>query len=167
MLLRTLRFFGLMFTALSMGTALCHFLEMPGKMTLDGNQWLLFLQRTYHPLITFGVYFEVAAVFTVVILTIYLRRRMPAFAWTLIAALCLIAADASYWIWIEPIGKSLSTLAAKALPPEWEEMRLQWEMTYAARAGVDILALACLVISVLVDTPRNPVARRSFSRDRG
>jgi hypothetical protein len=167
MLLRTLRFFALMFTALSMGTALSHFLEMPGKMTLDGHQWLLFLQRTYHPLITFGVYFEVAAVFNVVILAVYLRRRMPAFAWTLVAALCLIAADASYWIWIDPIGKSLVTLAAKALPAEWEEMRQQWELTHAARAAVDILALGSLVISVLADTPLNPVARRSFSRDRG
>jgi hypothetical protein len=49
MLVRIWRLVTIMVIALSMGTALCHLLEMPAKITYDGALWLTLLQTLYPP----------------------------------------------------------------------------------------------------------------------
>ncbi len=59
MLVKIWRLVTIMLTALSMGTALCHFLEMPAKITYDGALWLTLLQTLYPPAFgTIGAFFE-------------------------------------------------------------------------------------------------------------
>jgi hypothetical protein len=60
MLVRIWRLVTIMVIALSMGTALCHLLEMPAKITYDGALWLTLLQTLYPPAFgTIGALFEV------------------------------------------------------------------------------------------------------------
>jgi hypothetical protein len=60
MLVRIWRLVTIMVIALSMGTALCHLLEMPAKITYDGALWLTLLQTLYPPAFgTIGAFFEV------------------------------------------------------------------------------------------------------------
>jgi hypothetical protein len=153
MLLRTWRLATIMFTALSMGTALAHLLEMPAKLTYDGSLWLLLLQTLYPSFGTIGGSCEVAAVVTSVVLVGLVRNHRRAFGWTFAAALALVAAHAAFWIWVASVNTTLLPLTPETLPSDWTRLRDQWEYTHAARAVLQIFALTFLAISVLVETP--------------
>jgi hypothetical protein len=153
MLVKIWRLVTIMLTALSMGTALCHLLEMPAKITYEGALWLTLLQTLYPPAFgTIGAFFEVGAVVTAVMLAFLVRRR-PAFVWTLLGALCLVVAHAAFWIWVAPVNATMSPLTPETLPADWMRLRNQWEYTHAARAVLQIVALGALVFSILVEIP--------------
>jgi hypothetical protein len=156
-----------MLTALSMGTALCHLLEMPAKITYDGALWLTLLQTLYPPAFgTIGAFFEVGAVVTAVVLAFLVRRRRPAFVWTLLGALCLVAAHAAFWIWVAPVNAKMLPLTVETLPADWLGLRDQWEYTHAARAVLQIVALGALVLSILVEVPTDVSSQRDSARHR-
>ncbi len=154
MLLRLWRLATIMFTALSMGPAICHLLELPAKIALDGALWLRLLQTLYPPAFgTIGAFFEVGAVVTAVVLVFLVRQRRPAFGWTLLGAFCLIASHLAFWIWVAPVNATMAPLTPETLPADWMRLRDRWEYTHAARAILQIMALAALVFSILVEIP--------------
>jgi hypothetical protein len=143
-----------MLTALSMGTALAHLLEMPAKLGFDGQMWLFLLQKLYPPAFgTIGAVFEVGAVITVLVLLFLVRQRVPAFRWTLLGALCLIAAHAAFWFWVAPVNSAMLPLTSETLPADWTSLRNQWEYVHSTRAGLQIIALAALILSILAEIP--------------
>jgi hypothetical protein len=152
MKLRIWRLLTIMLAALSMGVALCHLMEMPAKLAYDGPMWLTLLQTLYPPTFgTVGAVFEVGAVVTTLVLVFLVRHRRPAFGWTVVAALCLAAAHAAFWIWIAPVNATLGAATASSLPPDWMTLRDRWEYTHAARAILQIVGLGALVYSVLTE----------------
>jgi hypothetical protein len=161
MLLRTWRLLTIVLIALSLGPALGHLLELPAKMAYEGPLWLLVSQTLYGTFGTMGAAFEVGAVVAVVLLAIGVRGRHPAFGWTLMGTLCVLAAHAAYWVWLAPVNATIATLAADTLPSSWTELRRQWEYTHAARAVLQLIALGALVFSVLLEIPAGPDGKRS------
>lgn len=162
MLLRTWRLLTIMLTALSLAPALGHLLELPAKMSYDGTLWLTVSQTLYASFGTFGAAFEVGAVLTSVVLAILVRHRRPAFAWTLLGALCLVATHAAFWIFLAPVNAAIAALTPETLPADWMSLRTQWEYTHAARAVLQIIALGALVFSLLVEIPSD--ASRNLTR---
>lgn len=156
MLVKIWRMVTIMLTALSMGTALGHLLEMPAKITYDGALWLTLLQTLYPPAFgTIGAFFEVGAVVTAVVLAFLVRRHRPAFGWTLLGAICVVAAHAAFWVWVAPVNATMLPLTPENLPADWSGLRDQWEYTHAARAVLQMIALGALVFSVLAEIPRD------------
>ena len=47
----------------------------------------------------------------------------------------------------------IAMMSAASLPPGWEAVRAQWEYGHTIRAVLEILALAALTWSFLVETP--------------
>ncbi|HHF7373398.1 hypothetical protein [Legionella bozemanae] len=47
-----------------------------------------------------------------------------------------------------------ATLSPETLPPDWTRLRDQWEFAHASRAILQIIALAALVISILIELPQ-------------
>jgi hypothetical protein len=45
-----------------MGTTLCHVLEMPAKMKLDGAVWMMLQQNLYRGFASVGGFIEIAAI---------------------------------------------------------------------------------------------------------
>jgi len=155
MLVKLWRLVTVMFIGLSMAPALCHLLEMPAKLTYDGALWLTLLHTLYWAFGTIGAFFEVGAVITSVTLTFLVRQRWPAFGWTLLGALCLVTAHASFWIWIAPVNATMAALTPETLPTDWMSLRDQWEYMHAVRAVLQAIALGAVVYSILVETPGN------------
>jgi hypothetical protein len=153
MFVKTWRLITIMFTALSMGMALCHLLEMPAKMTYEGALWLTLLHTLYGAFGTIGAFIEVGAVVTAVLLAFLVRQRRSAFGWTLLGALCLVAAHVAWWVWVAPVNATMAPLTPETLPADWMGLRDQWEYTHAARAVLQIIALGALVFSILVEIP--------------
>jgi hypothetical protein len=153
MFLQLWRLLTILLTALSMSVAVCHLLEMPPKLGYDGATWLGLLQTLYPPMFgTLGGGFETGAMITSLVLVWLVRHRRPAFGWTLLGAVLLLAMHAVFWIWIVPVNATLLPLTPETLPPNWSALRNQWEYAHAARALMQLAALAALVWSVLGET---------------
>ncbi len=153
MQVRTWRLITIMFTALSMGMAFSHLLELPAKMTYDAALWLTVQHTLYGAFGLIGAVIEVGAVLTAAILAILVRQRQPSFGWTLLGALCLVAAHVAWWIWLAPVNDVIAQLTTPTLPAGWENLRNQWEYTHAVRAILQIIALGAMVFSILVEEP--------------
>ena len=93
------------------------------------------------------------------VLAFLVRAQRAAFAWTLLGALCLVAAHVAFWVWIAPVNATLVPLTPETLPPDWMRLRNQWEYTHAARAVLQIIALGALVFSILVEPPNQHFQR--------
>lgn len=153
--MKSLRFLTIMLTALSLSAAFAHLLEMLAKLTYNGAQWLGLLQTLYPTYGKVSGVCEIGAVVAVLVLVVALRSHRTAFLWTLLAATCLIATHATFWIWVAPVNAALVPLSPETLPADWTRLRNQWEFAHAARAILQIVALAALVISILAELPPN------------
>ncbi len=103
MFIRTWTLLTFMLTALSLGVAIGHLLELPAKMRCEGPMWLKVQQTLYGPGFgTFGAGFEVGAVVATAVLAVLLRHKPPAFGWVVLAALCIVATRAAFWILLAP-----------------------------------------------------------------
>lgn len=153
MLLRNWRLLTIMLTALSLGPALGHLLELPAKMSYEGALWLTVSQTLYATFGTVGAAFEVGAVVATVVLAIMVRQRRPAFGWTIFGAVCVVVSHAAFWIWLAPVNATISALTIETLPSNWLGLRNQWEYTHAARAVLQVIALGALVFSIHVEKP--------------
>ncbi|SPC05220.1 conserved membrane hypothetical protein [Cupriavidus oxalaticus] len=151
--MKVLRFLVIMLTALSMSAAVAHLLEMPAKLNYDGALWLKLLQTLYPTFGKVSGVCEIGAVIACLALVAVVRKRRRAFRWTLLAASCLAATHAIFWIWVAPVNTALVPLSPETLPANWERWRDQWEFAHAARAILQIVALAALVVSVLTELP--------------
>lgn len=160
--MKVLRFTTIMLTALSLSAAFAHLLEMPAKLKYEGALWLKLLQTLYPAFGTIAGACEVGAVAAAWVLVVAVHSRPRPLGWTLLAASCLAATHAIFWIWVAPVNAALMPLSPEKLPVDWARLREQWEFAHATRAILQIIALAALVISVLVDSPdrRHPESGR-------
>lgn len=152
--MRALRFVTLMLAALSMGMAFGHLLEMPAKLAYQGSVWLMLQQTLYGNFRVLGLLLDTGAVVCALVLTILVRKRRPALGWTIFGTICLVGAHAAWWAGAVPINAAIAQFTPQTLPPDWTQLRVQWEYTHALRAGLQVAALGALLFSVLAETPR-------------
>jgi len=156
MFVRIWRFVTLMFVALSMAMAFAHLLQMPPRMRFDGPLWLHSQQLFEYFGPPVGAILESGAWISAVILCILVSRRRAAFRWTLAAALLVVSAHVLWWWYVNPANQQIAQWTPETLPADWKAWRAQWEYTHAARAILQIVGFAALVISVLLETPGDP-----------
>lgn len=155
MFLKSWRMLTIMLVALSLGPALGHLLELPAKMLYDGPLWLKISQTLYSTFGTVGAVFEVSAVVAAAFLAFLVRHRRPAFGWTMLGAFSVVASHTAFWIWLAPVNAIIAVATTETLPADWVGLRYQWECTHAARAILQLIALASLAFSVVIETSAN------------
>lgn len=144
--LNTARFFSFLFVALVLAPAMAHLLELPNKIGLSREDYLIVQNLPW-----LGV-------------TGHCRRRGAAvdagsgdhgpppaprvFALTLAAFLCALAAHVVFWIFTFPTNRETSNWTV--LPENWMTLRAQWEYSHAAGAVLNLVVFIMLVLSVLV-----------------
>jgi hypothetical protein len=153
MLIKTWRLITIMFVSLSMSMAFCHLLQLPPRMSYDAELWRATqsMFRLFGPPV--GAIIEIGALVLAAILTFLVRQRRPAFRWTLACAVCLFAAQAAWWLLINPANNEMVHWTMNSIPADWTRYREQWEYTHAARAILQIAALGALAISLIRETP--------------
>jgi hypothetical protein len=152
-LVKTWRFLTIMLVAIALSAALAHLMELPGKMGYDGPLYAK-LHRTLYP--TFGHtagWAEGAALLSVIGLAWAVRNRAGTFALTATAGACQVAAMAVFLLFVMPANRVIASWQLDAIPPDWQQWRNQWEYGHAARAVLELVALAALVLSVVRETP--------------
>jgi hypothetical protein len=143
---RNLAFFiALIATAIALGAALAHLLELPNKIHLPADQYFV-VQKAYRgwnrlALLLLG---ELASMTWLTIL----YWAQPAVRWPVIAALaCLVAAQAIFWTFTYPANFATSNWTH--IPANWQALRSRWEYSHAAGALFQVGAMAALIIAVL------------------
>ena len=115
---KVLRFVSLLLVALIFGLAFCHVMEMPGKLRLNGTEWLTVQQNRY---IAFGepigATIEVAAILTTWLLVFLVWNRRPAVYWTLGAAICVSVGLAEWFVVVAPMNAILGAWTSGLSPP--------------------------------------------------
>lgn len=155
MFLKIWRFLTLLLAALSMGMAFGgHLLQLPPRMGYDAELWrkTQSMYQLFGPPV--GAIIEGGAWISAVVLVVLVRRRRPAFRWTLIGALGFVLAQVAWWLFVFPVNRQMVNWTPQAMPADWMRWRAQWEYTHAVRALLQIGGLAALIGSVLVETPQ-------------
>jgi hypothetical protein len=142
--LSSLRFLSLLLTALAMAPALAHLFELPNKIGLSGDDYLI-VQQIYRGWASLGIV-VMAALVSTFLLAVMVRRQPRAFCLTLIAFLCLVGTQALFWLFTYPANQQTHNWTM--LPANWTELRHRWEYSHAASAVLDVLALIALALSV-------------------
>lgn len=154
--LKLLRFVNLLLVTLTLSLTVCHVMEIPGKLRLAGPDWLTVQHNLY---IAFGVPLGAGIELLAIALTWWLafrvRRRRPAFGWTLTAAVCVTAGLAVWFLLVAPMNTVLNGWTPETLPADWVSVRNRWETGHAIHAALFLLAFGALVTALLAETPND------------
>jgi len=140
-----MRFMSLLFTALALAPALAHVLELPNKINLSGEDYLT-VQQIYRGWALLGIV-VVGALLSTLVLTIMVRKEPEIFTLTLISFLCIVGTQVVFWVFTYPVNQKANNWTL--LPENWLELRNQWEYSHATGAGLDLIALITLILSVV------------------
>lgn len=152
MLLKTLRFISLLLTALTLAPLYAHVLELPGKMTLSGAEWLAVQHNLYGGFALSGAFSEILGLLATLALAVLVRKRRLAFALTLVAALCFVGMLVVFALGNNPINGQIAAWTPATLPANWRQARDAWEACHATSAGLAAVAFCTLLIATLCDT---------------
>ncbi len=144
--LRLLQFLAIVLTALALIPAGAHLFELPNKIGLPRDSYLV-VQGIYAGWALFGIVY-LAALVTNVVLAIKLRRQRPAFLFVLTAALCLVVFFAVFFAWTFPANQATANWTT--MPDNWTELRQEWEYSHAMNAVVMFIALCSVTLSVIM-----------------
>jgi hypothetical protein len=156
-MLRILRFLTLLLTGLALTMTSAHVLEMPQKLQYDPALYTTVNATLYRYFALVGSAYTVGALVASVLLTVAVRNRRSAFAWTACGAFLLLVAFASWLILVNPVNLRIAQAMAadpRAVPKLWMLLRVRWESGHLLGFFLQLAGFAALVISVLVDTPR-------------
>lgn len=138
-------FIVLLATALALGAALAHALELPNKINLPKDEYFV-VQKAYRgwSQLSYLLVIELIAMLTVAALS----RHEPQELWpTIIAIVCLIAAQAVFWTFTYPAN--VVTDNWTAVPAQWEDVRARWEYSHLVGAAFQLMAMSALIVAVL------------------
>jgi Domain of unknown function (DUF1772) len=145
MTITALRLIALLFTALSLGAALAHALELVNKMKLSRQEYLI-AQKLYRGWEWLGVV-EAVALFSTLGLAITVRHEPAAFWPAAVSVLCIAATLGVFLVATSPANRE--TKKWSEAPDNWMEVRKRWEYSHAIRASLFGVALIALILSVL------------------
>jgi hypothetical protein len=139
-------FVALMSTALALGAALAHLLELPNKIGLPRDQYFL-VQAIYRGWNQLA--YLLAVQFGSIVAVIGMSRQRPSvFRSALLACVALIAAQLVFWTTTYPAN--VATNDWTTIPENWETLRRQWEYSHAVGAAFQAVAMAGLIIAALL-----------------
>ena len=147
---KTIYFIALFFVAVALGPALAHLLELPNKINLSREEYLT-VQQIYRGWALLGIV-VFGALLSTLALTITLRHQRNAFIFALIAFLCIVGTQIVFWTYTYPANQATNNWTM--LPENWSDLRRQWEYSHATSAGLNLIALVAMILSVLARRAR-------------
>ena len=156
-----LQLIAIVLVALAAALSAAHALEMPGKMRLDKESYLM-VQRIYYPGFTFGGLSEPLGIVAVAILLYFVPAGSAVFWLVLTALIGMFAVMAVFWIVTQPANKiwvenmKLGAAGARffgtgpsgAAAADWTMVRDRWEWSHLARAILATASFLCLLTAL-------------------
>jgi heme/copper-type cytochrome/quinol oxidase subunit 1 len=144
--LRTAQFVAIVLTALALVPAGAHLFELLNKIGLSQQEYFV-VQGIYRGWALFGIVLF-GALGANLVLAILARRQRAPFRLALSAFLLVAATLVIFFIWTYPANQATSNWTV--VPPNWQELRLQWEYAHATNAVLTFLALCAVTLSALL-----------------
>lgn len=144
MTVAVLRFVSLLFVALALAPSAAHVLEMPHKIGMSAADYLT-VQRIYQGWALLGIV-VIGALLSTLALAYFERADPRGFAMSVVAFLCIVAAQIVFWTYTYPVNSA--TRNWTMLPENWMALRTQWEYSHAAGAALTLLAFLVLLVNV-------------------
>lgn len=153
----------LFLVAITMGLAVAHALEFPGKLRLDEEAYRT-VQAIYYPGFTIGgLVAELGGLVILAVLLFLAPYGTARFWWTAAAFGFMLLLHGTYWVWTHPVngfwlqdtnigaagGAFFSTFAGA--DADWRKLRNVWEYSHVARAVLG--AAGFLSMSVALTRP--------------
>ena len=138
-------FVALLSTAVALGPALAHLLELPNKIDLARSDYFT-VQQIYRGWSLLGGLLLVEFV-SLIAVVLYARadKRMRNAA--LVALLCLVGAQLLFWVFTYPANAATENWTVQ--PENWRELRQRWEFSHAGGAVLQLIAMASLIAGVV------------------
>lgn len=166
----TLEVVSILLVAITMGVALAHALELPGKLRLDESTYSV-VQTIYYPGFTIGGVSEPLAIVSTLILLFANPRDPERFVLVLVALIALVATQVVFWLVTQPANRvwlkhqKLSAAGAKFFAiqeaeqapdqeiagSDWIGLRNRWEYSHVARAVLSGIGLIALVLAIAIN----------------
>ena len=134
-----------LFVALALAPAMAHLLELPNKIGLSRDEYLV-VQQIYRGWALLG-FVVVLALASTLALAVRVRRRPGEFGPALTAFLSILGTQVLFWTFTFPANEQTANWTM--LPDNWEALRRQWEYSHATAAILNLVALIGVIISVL------------------
>ena len=155
--LRLLRLATILLVAMVAGLAFAHVLERPAKMQFDPALYLTIQQSLYvhwgPPQI--GGFLEPAAILATGLLAFFLRKDRRGLSFALGALFALLLAFPVVFFWmVAPANAAFLAATLPTLPPNWADLRSNWETGHAIRFVLQFAALALLTLEATTP-PKN------------
>jgi hypothetical protein len=129
-----------------MAAGFAHLLELPNKINLSRENYLT-VQQIYRGWALLGIVIF-GSLLSTLVLTILARHNPNEFRLALIALVCIAASLVVFFTFTYPANQQTDNWTV--LPENWMELRKHWEYSHAAGAGLYLIALISLILSVLV-----------------
>lgn len=143
--LKLAHFLAIAFTAAAMVPGGAHLFAMAAKMGMAQEPYFT-VQQIYRGWALFGVAIF-GAVFANAAVAWMVRDHALPFRFALAATLILIATLVVFFLWTFPANQATQNWTTA--PPNWTELRTQWEYSHAANAVMTFLALCLAVLAQL------------------
>jgi hypothetical protein len=136
----------LVLSLLAVLAPMAHVLELPNKLSLDGELWLAVQQNLYRGWGPFlGGPVEIGALATSLFLALQ-RRRIGAESWPmLIASLGYAGMLVAFFALNLPVNMAITSWTPATLPPDWTSYRMRWEIGHALAALLSVISLAAVI----------------------
>jgi Domain of unknown function (DUF1772) len=154
--LNGLRFVALVLAALALTMTSAHLLELPQKMQYGPALYSAVNTTLYRYFATVGGAYQVTSIVAAGVLAFLVRRHVPAYQWTLFAAVCLGLALVSWTLLVAPVNNQIAAAlerAPQSVPALWMRLRDRWEYGHAAGFVIQLVGFGALVKSLLVEIP--------------
>lgn len=143
-MLYTLRVIAVLFASLALVPAGAHLFSMASKLLLNADAYLA-AQRAYDGWSLFAI-IVIGALISSLVLTFALYQVGERYVLAALAFVCLAGTQAIFWTLTYPMN--VATENWTRLPPKWEFLRMQWELSHAGSAILNFIALALLIFAV-------------------
>ncbi len=156
MLLRSLRFVTLMLGALALTMTSAHLLELPQKLDYAPTLYAAVNTTLYRYFAIVGGAYTVTSILAAGMLSLLVRHRGTTFPWTVSGFAALLAAFVSWLVLVAPVNARIAAAVethSDSVPALWQLLRNRWEYGHATGFVLQLLGLAALVVSILVETP--------------
>ena len=135
----------LVLTAIAFAPGATHVLELPNKLAMHQEEYLL-VQRLYRGWRFLGIV-VVAALAANLWYAMIARGSSEAPA--VVAFVAVLATQIVFWVFTFPVKLRLREGSRQPVE-DWEKLRDRWEISQAASALLNFVALACLAVAVLL-----------------
>ena len=142
---RIVSFFALVFTALAMVPYGAHLFALPNKIGMIEAQYFI-AQSVYQGWSLLAVVLIPAMLLNIAVAVLLWSER-AGFALAAAACVCMIATLAIFFAFTYPAN--VATQNWTVSPPDWMQLRRQWEYSHAANAGLIFVSFCFLTLASL------------------